>query len=318
MRILVVGVNNFGQMHLSAIKNMDISIVERKPEVVEKSLEKFKINKVYSSYDEALNDKFDIVDLIVPHHLHREMAMKAMEMGSNVLLEKPIATSIEDAEDLITASRKFNVKFMVTDQYYFDPSVREAVKIIKNGEIGKPISIVVRDQRYYTHKGWRTSSSDMGGGSLIDGGIHFIDTLLNFGGDYDSIDGISRHGGSALQGEDTTNAIFKFKNGSTGLFFYTWAYREPPVVPAFEVIGDRGSFYEDPASRTDWGVETHNRTVYGDLVLNGKNLNIKKYDVYEKEIGDFAKSVENDTPVPFPPETALRDLKAVLKIYNMS
>ncbi len=318
MRILVVGVNNFGQMHLSAIKNMDISIVERKPEVIEKSREKFKISSVYSSYDEALNDKFDIVDLIVPHYLHREMAMKAMEMGSNVLLEKPIATSIQDAEDLITASRKFNVKFMVTDQYYFDPSVREAVKIIKNGEIGNPVSIVVRDQRYYTHKGWRTNSRDMGGGSLIDGGIHFIDTLLNFGGDYDSIDGISRHGGSALQGEDTTTAIFKFKNGSTGLLFYTWAYRDPPVVPAFEVIGDKGSLYEDPGSRTDWGVDTPYRTVYGDLILNGKRLNIKKYDVYEREIGEFARSVENDTPVPFSPETALRDLRAVLKIYEMS
>ena len=318
MRILVVGVNNFGQIHLSAIKNMDISIVERKSEIIEKSREKFKISSVYSSYDEALNDRFDIVDLIVPHYLHREMAMKAMEMGSNVLLEKPIATSIKDAEDLITASRKFNVKFMVTDQYYFDPSVREAVRIIKNGEIGKPVSIVVRDQRYYTNKGWRANSKDMGGGSLIDGGIHFIDTLLNFGGDYDSIDGISRHGGSALQGEDTTTAMFRFKNGSTGLFFYTWAYRNPPVLPAFEVIGDNGSLYEDPASRTEWGIDTANRTVYGDLILNGKKLNIKKYDVYEKEMGEFVKSVENDTQVPFPPEIALRDLKAVLEIYGMS
>jgi predicted dehydrogenase len=318
MKILVVGVNNFGQMHLSAIKNMDISIVERKPDVVAKSREKFKIDRVYGNYDEALNDRFDIVDLIVPHYLHREMAMKAMEVGSNVLIEKPIATSIKDAEDMITASRKFNVKFMVTDQYYFDPSVTEAVKIIKNGTIGKPVAIVVRDQRYYTHKGWRTNSVDMGGGSLIDGGIHFVDTLLNLGGDYDSIDGVSRHGGSALQGEDTTTAMFKFKNGSTGLFLYTWSYREPPELPAFEVIGDTGSLYEDPVSRTDWGIGTKNRTVYGDLVLNGKKLNIKKYDVYEREIGEFAKSVENDTPVPFTPEMALRDLKAVLKIYEMS
>ncbi|EQB72356.1 MAG: hypothetical protein AMDU4_FER2C00146G0004 [Ferroplasma sp. Type II] len=316
MKILVVGVNNFGQKHLSGIKDMEISIVERKSDVIKRTKEKFDIENVYSSYDDAIKDNFDIVDLVVPHHLHREMAIKAMKAGSNVLVEKPIATSIEDGKAMIGASKDYNVKFMVTDQYFFDPSVRSAVKMIKDNMIGRINTIIVRDQRLFEHEGWRVEQNKMGGGALIDGGIHYIDTMLNFGGDYESIHGKSMHGGSILSGEDTTVALFNFKNGSKGLFFYSWAYRNPPELPAFEIIGDRGSIYEDPKSRTSWEVGTPKRTVYGDLILNGKNANVEKYDVYTAEIMEFAQCVRNNTEVPFPPELALRDLKAVLDIYS--
>lgn len=317
MKILVVGANNFGQMHLSGIKNMDISIVERKPEVIKRTKERYKIENVYSSYNDAIKDNFDIVDLVVPHYLHREMAIAAMEHGSNVLVEKPIATTIADGEAMIKASIDCKVKFMVTDQYYFDPSIRSAVNLIKENRIGKINTIIVRDQRFFEHEGWRVNKDKMGGGALIDGGIHFIDTLLNFGGGYENIYGKSAHAGSILEGEDNTAVLFNFKSGSTGLFFYSWAYRKPPQLPAFEIIGDTGSIYEDVNSRTSWDAENPVRTVFGDIILNGENVHVKKYDVYSAEIMEFVESVRNNTEVPFPPELALRDLKAVLDIYKL-
>ena len=317
MKILVVGANNFGQKHLSGIKGMEISIVERKSEVIEKTVEKFKIENVYSSFEDAIKDRFEIVDLVVPHYLHKEMAIKAMEAGSNVLVEKPIATTLDDGEAMIRASKDYGVKFMVTDQYFFDPSVRAAVKFIKENRIGRINTIIVRDQRFFEHGGWRTDKAQMGGGALIDGGIHFLDTLLNFGGNYESIHGKSIHGGSILNGEDNTAALFKFESGTYGLFFYSWSYRNPPELPAFEIIGEKGSIYEDVKSRTSWEVGTPVRTVYGDLILNGEKANVKKYDVYTAEIMEFADSVKNNTEVPFPPELALRDLKAVLDIYKL-
>lgn len=316
MKILVVGVHGFGKIHLSAIKDMEISIVERNEDTVKDVLSRFDIKKVYKSYEEALNDNFDIVDLTVPHYLHSEMAIKAMKKKINVLIEKPIATTVNEASIMIKTARENNVKFMVSDQYYFDPSVREAVKIINEKRIGNINAIIVRDQRFYDHKGWRQKQDSMGGGALLDGGIHYIDTMLNFGGHYSKIYGYTGKGGSTLEGEDTTTALFRFENNITGLFFYSWSYIKPPELPAFEIIGDNGSLYEDYNSRTDWDINSKIRTVYGDLIMNGKKLNLKKYDVYTYEISQFKKSIENDTEVPFPPELALRDLKAVLEIYN--
>ncbi len=316
MKILVVGAKKFGQMHLSAIKDMEISIVERDENAVRNASSIAKINKVYTSIDDALKDKYDIVDIIVPHYLHHEFAIKAMKAGSNVLMEKPIATDINEAREIIEASKKYGVKFMVTDQYYFDPAVNKAMELINDNKIGKINTIIVRDQRYYDHTGWRTDKDKMGGGALIDGGIHFINVLRHFGGDIKSVYGNSIHAGSTLSGEDTTRALVEFNSGAFGLFFYSWAYKEPPEVPGFEIIGSNGSIYEDPAGRSSWDIGTPDRTVFGDLVMNGKKVDFRKYDVYEREISEFKKAVENNLDVPFPPEMALHDLEIVKKIYS--
>ncbi|MCL5990185.1 MAG: Gfo/Idh/MocA family oxidoreductase [Candidatus Thermoplasmatota archaeon] len=317
MEIVVVGCKGFGNVHLRSIKGVDISIVERNDSVAKEVMQKYSIKKRYPSFDEAIESDADIIDLVVPHHIHKDMAIKAMEAGKNVVIEKPIATSLKDADEMISTSKKHGIKFMVAEQYFFDPSVRYAVNIIKKGILGKIGTIIVRDQRYFDKPGWRTESDHMGGGSLIDGGIHYIDTLLNLGGNYSRIESGDTHLGSSIQGEDNATALFHFNNGSTGLFYYSWAYRQPPQVPGIEVIGSEGSIYEDVNSRSQLDFKFPDRkTAFGGLMLNGKPADVEFYDVFEKEFSEFIESVKNDTPVPFDPNLARRDLAAVLEIYN--
>ena len=141
MKILVVGANNFGQKHLSGIKDMEISIVERKPEVIEKTLEKFKIENVYSNFEDAIKDRFDIVDLVVPHYLHKEMAIKAMEAGSNVLVEKPIASTLDygmlkaEEEKLSAAGLGPVVGNVFTSDALMTHNKEFAQKLAKDGNI---------------------------------------------------------------------------------------------------------------------------------------------------------------------------------------
>ena len=149
----------------------------------------------------------------------------------------------------------------------------------------------------------------MGGGALIDGGIHFIDTLLNLGGDYERACGVSYRSVSGIEGEDTTFGIFKFKNGATGLIIYSWGFKNPPRTPAFEVYGDNGSIVENPDTRVKG-------RVYGDVVFNGEAIQLPRVNVVRLEIEGFLKAVESNGPVPMPPEKAVRDLKSVLDIYN--
>ncbi|SMD30584.1 Gfo/Idh/MocA family protein [Picrophilus oshimae] len=314
MKILVVGINGFGMRHLSAIKNMDIYVMERKENVIAEAKSRYDIKRVFNDYNEALNSDADIVDLVVPHNLHRDLAIKAMEHKKHVLVEKPIATTLDDGKAMIDVSRKNRVKFMVAEQYFFDPYATEARRLIQNNAIGDVKTVIVRDQRFFDHGGWRLNRESMGGGALIDGGIHFIDTLLNFAGDYSDVRSIINHGGTDLEGEDNINALFKFKNGAAGLFFYSWAYRFSPRLPAFEIIGENGSMYEDSSSKISW--DSGIRTAYGGLIMNGKKVDVRPYDIFEKEISSFAESIENDNDVPFSPELELRDLKAVLDIYK--
>ncbi len=319
MEIVVVGCRGFGQVHLRSIKNAEIGIVERNPEVRKKIVESFDIAHVYDSYEEALNSHAEIIDLAVPHNLHSEMAIQAMRHGKHVTVEKPISTTLQEAREMIEASRRNGVKFMVLEQYFFDPSVREAMRIVNGGRLGKVHTIIVRDQRLYSKEGWRTEAKSMGGGALIDGGIHYIDTILNIGGTYLDIWARSVHGGSSLSGEDTTTAVFSFSSGATGLFHYGWAYRDPPRVPGLEVIGSEGSLYEDVSSRSGEDFKDPRRaTAFGDLVLNGKKINVRTYDVFQAEFDQFLDSVAQDIPVPYDTELAYRDLEAVLKIYGQN
>lgn len=295
---------------------MDISIVERDPATVEYCKSNFEIRKVYGSLDEALQSDAEIIDLVVPHHLHRELAVKSMRKGKNVLIEKPIATTLEDAHAMRAEAAESGVKFMVAEQYFFDPYLRAAISAVKSGAAGRVHTIIVRDQRAYYRNSWRTEKKAMGGGALIDGGVHFIETLLDLGGDYDSVTGRSIRGSSAIEGEDTTHALFRFSSGSTGIFYYSWAYNSPPSLPAFEVIGESGSVYEDFTESSKDESANRMNTAYRGLIVNGRKSEVSRYDVFEREIEEFASSVEQGTDVPYPVENAVRNLRAVLDIYS--
>ncbi|MGC8608919.1 MAG: Gfo/Idh/MocA family protein [Thermoplasmata archaeon] len=321
MKVVIVGCKGFGKEHAKIYEKLgiDFSIVERDKEAVGYCTSNFKVSKVYDSFEDSLKDDAEIFDIIVPNGLHKQFATAAMRMGKHVLLEKPISIDVDSGIDIIRASEENKVKFMVAEQYYFDPSVNEALRRIKNGEIGKVHTIIVRHQSFMMAKGWKKDSNLMGRGVLIDEGTHFIDTFLNFGGDYNSLRSFVHSTGQA-NGEDTIESIFTFQNGAHGIFFYSWHYPFQPKIPDFEILGNDGSIYEDVETKPleeEWA-ERKRKTGYGDLIVNGKHVAVDASDIIEKEIGGFIDSVETGSNVPVPPEIALRDLITIDRIYKAS
>lgn len=320
MKVTLIGGNGFGKLHGESYKQLGIefSVYDRNLEVLEYYRKNYGVKNVFDNIEDALHSDSDMVDIVLPHKMHREISIKAMELGKHVIMEKPIATTVEEATEIIEASVKNNVKFMVAEQYNFDPSLNMAIKLVNENKIGKVHTIIVRDQREYKKTGWRSKKDQMGGGALIDGGIHYIETILDIGGDYRKIDSYSYHGGSSLEGEDTTVALFHFVSGSHGMFFYSWAYRDFPRLPSYEIIGEEGSIYEDVQSRPqeEFKSMTGIRYVYGNPVLNGEKVEIHKEDVFNLEIKGFIDSIKSNTEVPYSHNKAIRNLKAILDIYR--
>ncbi|WP_338598874.1 Gfo/Idh/MocA family oxidoreductase [Sulfolobus tengchongensis] len=314
MKIAVVGCDGFGKVHLRAMKNIpDIEyyVFSRNEEKAKECMKEFNAKGYFTNYDDILNSDVDIVDLLVSHDQHYPMGIRALKSGKHLMLEKPIARTIEEAEGLIKTAKETNRKFMVLEQFYFDSSVRKAKELLS--KLGSLSLIIVRSTHLYQPKGWRREKEKMGGGALIDGGVHFIDTLLNLGGEYEYVKASCGRYFSGIEGEDTTLATFKFKNGALGLLMYSWSIINPPKVPAFEIYGERGSLVEDPNSRVMG-------KPYGDLILSigekGERIEVEKVSPIETEIREFVNAVKNDSNVPMPPEIALRDLRAVLDIYH--
>ncbi|MCL4452288.1 MAG: Gfo/Idh/MocA family oxidoreductase [Candidatus Thermoplasmatota archaeon] len=288
----------------------------RNEDVLRRYREEYHVRKTYSDLNEAMNSSHDIMDMVMPHYMHRDLATRAMRNKKHVMIEKPIATTLEEARDMITESRNNKVKFMVAEQYYFDSSLRHAIQYLKEGLIGKVHTIIVRSQwNFQELDGWRTSEKLMGGGALIDGGIHFIEALLDLGGEYRDLESRVYKGKASIEGEDNTVSLIRFKSGATGIFYYSWNYMSPPDVPAYEVIGTKGSIYEYRGERDN--ISSHRpNTAFGVPVLNGRIQEIEEVDVFDAEISGFLKAVEKNEEVPYSPELAYRDLETVLMIYE--
>lgn len=317
MRLAVVGCNGFGRVHLEALqeirkemKDLEIYVFNRREDVARECMKTYDANGYFTSYDDVLKSSVEIVDLIVSHDAHEPMGTRAMKAGKHVMLEKPIARTEEEAESLINTATQTRVKFMVLENFYFDPSVWKAKELMP--KLGRISLIIVRNTIQNFVKGWRTNKELMGGGALIDGGVHFVDTLLNLGGEYTEVRGLCKRTFAGLEGEDTSAAIFNFKGGYLGVLIYSWATKSDRY-PRFEIYGEKGSIKEDPSTAAP-------RKPYGNLIVDidgvKDTIKVESVNVVKEEIKGFLEAVKENKEVPMDPRLALRDLKAVLEVYR--
>jgi len=327
MEVLVLGCRGWGKIHIKALQKLDVEVsaFARTEGALEECSKYAKLKRSFTDINEALNSSADVIDIVLPHSMHKEVTIRALKKGKHVLVEKPIATTVQDAWEMVKTAKKMKRKFMVTDQFFFDPSVKAAKKLIEKGEIGRVHSIIVRSQEKWNvgerwkggvRGGWRLSKKEMGGGNLIDLGIHFIDTLLNLGGEYEEVKAFTYRTGEILEGEDETMALFRFKSGAYGMFYCSWDYPYPPLLPIFEVVGEVGSIIEDARLRSD--EKDLSAYGYGPLIVNGKPLPVEDVDLYYEMLKGFMTSIKEDSEVPFPPELAVRDLEGVMAVYSAS
>ena len=234
MEVLVLGCRGFGRIHIDALKKLDVEVsaFARTEEALKECSKYAKLKKSFTDINEAINSSADVIDIILPHSMHKEVAIKALKKGKHVIVEKPIATTVQDAWEMIKTAKEMKRKFMVAEQFFFDPSVKTAKKLIEEGKIGKVHSIIVRAQKRWG--GRRMEGQDireMGGGNLIDGGIHFMDTFLNLGGEYREVKAFTYKTGKILEGEDETMALFRFKSSAYGTTWTWWLSRWSRSLP---------------------------------------------------------------------------------------
>jgi predicted dehydrogenase len=155
---------------------------------LESKAEAWGVKKKYTSYDELVKDpEINAVDIILPHYLHADCAIKAAEAGKHVLLQKPMAMSTKECDAIISAAKKAGVKLMYLENYMYYPPMEKAKELIVKGEIGRPSIIRVESDAGFggvskdfvesqTKEGlgpslWR-SDKKTGGGSIFDDGVH--------------------------------------------------------------------------------------------------------------------------------------------------
>jgi predicted dehydrogenase len=201
--------------------------------------------RAVADYHELLADPaVAAVDLCLPHHLHRAVAIDCLRAGRHVLLEKPIATSLEDADAIIAAAEAAGRVLMVAENCRFDPTVPLARRLMDEGEIGQPILCQVLSAWFqggeYLDTAWRFDPSTMGGGMLIDGGHHRVDTLLTLLGRPTRLSCLTRRVREVFPTEDTVAIVADFADGVLAQLALTQSTHWHPDQ-MFRVVGSEGS-----------------------------------------------------------------------------
>ncbi|NON61135.1 Gfo/Idh/MocA family protein [Acidianus sp. RZ1] len=304
MKVAVVGCRGFGRVHLNALKELgeEVYVFSREKDYAKECAEEFNASQYFTSFEEVIKSDADVIDLVVSHESHCFMAIRSMTAGKNVMVEKPIAINMNEARSMINASSKYGVKFMVLENHYLDPMVWEIKKNMN--KLGRISLINVRNLRLNRPEGWRRHKELMGGGALIDGGIHYIDSLLNLGGEYREVKASCKKFFSGLEGEDTVTAVFLFKQGMIGNFTYSWS-TPSWNLPHFEVYGENGNIMDEG-----------DEVVLKILGEDERRFKIEKVNTVKEEIRLFLDSIRKDKEPPIPLDIAIRDLKCVLDIYT--
>nr|WP_106790202.1 Gfo/Idh/MocA family oxidoreductase [Massilistercora timonensis] len=333
MRYALIGCGRISTNHIKAAVNNKLEIVgvcDILPEKMEELLEKHELkndNSIhrYTDYKELVAaEKPELISIATESGNHAEIALYCIEAGINVIIEKPMAMSIEDANKIIDLAEKKHVKVSACHQNRFNVAVQELRKAVENGRFGKIShgSIHVRWNRnkgYYDQAPWRgTWAQD--GGALMNQCIHGIDLLRWMMGDeVEEVYGATRQQfHDYLEAEDVGMAVVKFKNGAIGTIEGTTNVYPKNLEETLYVFGENGTVKiggtstnnidvwdfadETEADSKNKGLEEATSNVYG----NG----------HTSLFADVMASIENDRK-PYVDAVAGRNaLEMILAIYK--
>jgi predicted dehydrogenase len=191
-------------------------------------------------------ERLDLVIICTPHPNHLVPTIESLKAGANVLVEKPLASSLADCDEMIRAAKELNKKLGVVSQRRFYQPVQRVKKAIEDGKIGKPILGTVnmlgwRDENYYRSDPWRGSWKFEGGGVMVNQAPHQLDVLLWFMGEIDEVFGVwANLNHSYIEVEDTALAIIRFKNGGLGNIIVSNS-QKPGIYGKIQIHGSNGA-----------------------------------------------------------------------------
>ena len=210
-----------------------------------KIAEQFNVT-AYEDMDEMMKyESIDVVVVLTPSGLHAEHVINLSKYGKHIMVEKPMALTIEDTENMIYACDANNIKLFVIKQNRFNVPVVKLKEALDAGRFGKLTMGTVRvrwarHQAYYDQDSWRGTWA-MDGGVLTNQASHHVDMLEWMMGDVESVFAKMTTALANVETEDTAIVTLKFKNGALGIIEATTATRPANLEGSISILGENGT-----------------------------------------------------------------------------
>jgi predicted dehydrogenase len=249
--ICIVGCGEMGALHAEAYSELadpvELFFCSRS-EKARVLAERFGGRKWFHDVDRAIAcDGVDVVDICLPHHLHAPVAVESFQHGKHVITEKPIAMTLNEADEMLSAAEKAGKKFMVCENIGLHPHVLKLKECIETGRIGEPFFIQANAMQFWESSslGWRADVGQSGGGILIDLGVHFVHALIYLGGNVKDVHARFSRAARKGEGEDTAILSLGFVRGAIGQLNVSLGVLGAPSLPVFVAYGTEGTLISD-------------------------------------------------------------------------
>lgn len=268
----------------------------------------------YDDYSEMLKyQAVNIVCICSPSGLHAEQGIEAARAGKHVLMEKPMALSVADADRLIEACNEARVKLSVVYQNRFKPVIQKLRRAMDQQLFGTLThgNATVRWNRnddYFSQSPWR-GATGMDGGVLMNQAIHNIDLLQWLMGPMESVFAYATTRIRKIDGEDVGVAVLRFANGALGVIEAATTIYPKNLEESLSIFGSKGSAIISGVTASDintWLFEKDQEDMEGSSTLTG----------HRAVIEDLIKAIDEDVSPLVDGEEGKKSMEIVLSIYE--
>jgi myo-inositol 2-dehydrogenase/D-chiro-inositol 1-dehydrogenase len=269
------------------------------------------------------DDAVDVVSVALPNHLHRDVVVAAATAGKHAIVEKPLARTLAEADEMIAACAQAGVLLMYAEELCFAPKYVRAKELVDEGALGRVFMVQQGEQHFGPHSDWFWDVRRSGGGVLMDMGCHAVE-FARWIYDKPVVESVSAELGTFVHaektaGEDHAIATIRFAGNRVGLIETSWAKRGGMDDRA-EILGSDGVAYVDLLRGS--ALLTYSENGYGYAVEKAPDTRGWTFAMFEElwnygfpqEMRHFVDCVQHaQTPI----ETG-EDGRAVLEIlYGM-
>ncbi|GAB2486824.1 Gfo/Idh/MocA family oxidoreductase [Promicromonospora xylanilytica] len=318
----IVGMGSIGTMHARALRDLD-----DRAALVAYSSSRVATPEALAGWEAAHltpegvldHPDVDVVAVCSPSGTHARLALAALEAGRHVVVEKPLALTVEHAVRISRVARERGLMVSTISQRRFEPEHELLKSALAEGALGE-IRLATthvhwfRDDEYYDAASWRTTV-EQGGGSLVNQGVHNVDLLRWLCGPVESVTAQYGTLAHAMEAEDTTVATLRFASGALGVITTTTA--TPPGHPAtLSVHGARGSVELGQGEVRRWEVPgvpapssaAATTTGAADPLAIGHGGHRAQWD-------RILSALEGSSPVPVDVDDAVQTVRLLCAIY---
>lgn len=326
MRVGIIGTGAISHKHIQAYRNIGYEVTvctDINPEAGRRFAAQYGCEFAPAYEDVCRHAAVDFVDVCTFPDFRLQPLRICAEAGKHVQVQKPIATNLETAREMIEVARQGGIQLGVVSQHRFDESIQFLKRAIPEGRLGKILQADAyvkwyRTAAYYSRpiKGsWATE----GGGALINQAIHQIDMLLYLVGGVAELFGYWQLGAlHHIESEDVVSALLRYESGATGVVQAATAFW-PGYTERIEINGTRGTAVVSGDKLTTWDVQNdagEPAPVERDVASGASDPMAISLAPFERQFRDFGEAIRSGRKPLSSGEDGYRALELVISVYN--